>query len=120
MTDKKLSQCIVNALEDVKGIDIIALDVTAVTDVADQMILATGTSKRQVKALADRVLEKARELGYRPIGSEGQETAEWILVDFADIVVHVMLPDAREFYDLERLWSATARQRDSYSARSED
>jgi ribosome-associated protein len=120
MSKKKLDQCIVEALEDVKGIDIVSLDVSKVTDIADKMILATGTSTRQVKALANRVLDETRELGYRPIGAEGKETAEWILIDFADIVVHVMLPDAREFYDLERLWSATAKQRDSRSRGSED
>lgn len=120
MTKSKLTQCIVEALEDVKGIDIICLDVAGVTDVADQMILATGTSRRQVKALADRVLEKAREIDVRPIGTEGKDTADWILIDFAEVVVHVMLPDAREFYDLERLWAATAAKRDILSGSSED
>lgn len=120
MTETNLTQCIVDALEDVKGIDIITLDVTGVTDVADQMVLATGTSKRQVKALADSVMEKTREMGVRAIGSEGKETAEWILIDFAEVVVHVMLPDAREFYDLERLWTATASQRGSQSSKRED
>ena len=120
MTEAKLAGCIVDALEDVKGIDIINIDVSDVTDVADRMILATGTSRRQVKALADRVLEKTRDLGWRPIGVEGKESAEWILLDFAEVVVHIMLPDAREFYDLERLWTATSRQRDSASKAGED
>lgn len=120
MTESNLTQCIVDALEDVKGIDIITLDVTGVTDVADQMVLATGTSKRQVKALADSVLEKTRELGVRSIGSEGKETAEWVLIDFAEVVVHIMLPDAREFYDLERLWAATASQRSKQPGDGED
>jgi len=120
MTETNLTNCIVEALEDVKGIDIITLDVTGVTDVADQMVFVTGTSKRQVKALANSVLEKTREIGVRAIGSEGKESSEWVLIDFADVVVHVMLPDAREFYDLERLWTATASRRDSRSGGGED
>jgi ribosome-associated protein len=71
----------------------------------DFMVIASGSSNRQVKALADNVMEKLRQLGLRPMGVEGDTAAEWILVDYADVVVHVMLPEARAFYDLERLWS---------------
>ncbi len=120
MTDKNLTECIVDALEDVKGINITSIDVTGVTDVADRMVIATGTSRRQVKALADRVLEKARDAGFRAIGVEGQDVADWILIDFAEVVVHVMLPDAREFYDLERLWTATTRRREGKPPGSEN
>ena len=101
-----LKQIAVEALEDIKGIDIVVLDVSELTTVADAMIVATGATARQVKALADNVIEKARERGYRPIGVEGQDGAEWILIDFGSLLVHVMQPQSREFYDLERLWGA--------------
>lgn len=105
MTEKNLNQVIVDALEDVKAIDIRTLDVRELTSVVDTMIIATGTSTRQVKALADNVSREAKEAGFKPLSSEGQDSAEWVLIDFGDISVHVMLPEARELYDLERLWS---------------
>lgn len=93
------------ALEDVKGQNILRLDVRALTDIADFLIIASGTSNRHVKSLAENVELQAKKAGVRPIGVEGANTAEWVLVDFADVVVHVMLPATRAFYDLERLWS---------------
>lgn len=101
----ELKQIIVDALEDIKAQDIVSLDVGALTDVTDFMIVASGTSNRQVKALADNVVEKAKQQGFRPLGVEGTDTAEWVLVDFGDVIVHVMLPATRAFYDLEKLWS---------------
>jgi len=91
-----------NALTDVKAKDIIELDVSSISNVAD--VIASGTSTRHVKALADNVADEARKAGFRPIGIEGERDAEWILIDLGYVVVHVMLPTARKFYDLESLW----------------
>jgi ribosome-associated protein len=96
-----------NALEDLKAQNIKRLDVRQLTDIADYLIVASGTSNRQVKALAENVQLRAKQAGLRGIGVEGADTAEWILVDLADVVVHVMQPTTREFYDLERLWSVS-------------
>ncbi len=108
MTPDELKALAVAALEELKGRDIVALDVRPLTGVTDQMIFCTGTSGRHVKSLADNVEERAREAGLRPIGVEGKDDAEWVLVDFGDVVLHVMQAEARAFYDLERLWSAPA------------
>jgi len=95
------------ALLDVKAKDIIELDVSTISNVADAIVIASGTSTRHVKALADNVADEARKAGFRPIGVEGERDAEWILIDLGFVVVHVMLPTARKFYDLESLWRTT-------------
>ena len=95
------------ALLDVKAKDILELDVSSISNVADAMVIASGTSTRHIKALADNVAEEARKAGFRPLGVEGERDAEWILIDLGFVVVHVMLPTARKFYDLESLWRAT-------------
>ena len=95
------------ALLDVKAKDILELDVSAISNVADYMVIASGTSTRHIKALANNVAEEARKAGFRPLGMEGERDAEWILIDLGFVVVHVMLPTARKFYDLESLWRAT-------------
>ncbi|GAB2885888.1 ribosome silencing factor [Microbulbifer echini] len=100
-----------NALEDLKGKDIVALDVSGLSDVMDNLLICTGTSSRQVKSLADNVVEEIKKEGVRPIGVEGKELGEWVLVDYGDLVVHVMLADVRGFYDLEKLWSMTPNTR---------
>ena len=92
------------ALEDVKAKDILAIDVSLISNVADAIVIASGTSTRHIKALADNVAEEARKAGFRPLGVEGERDAEWILIDLGFVVVHVMLPTARRFYDLESLW----------------
>lgn len=92
------------ALTDVKAKDILQLDVSRISNIADAIVIASGTSTRHVKALADNVAEEARKAGFRPIGVEGERDAEWILIDLGFVVVHVMLPTARKFYDLESLW----------------
>ncbi|MBL7250271.1 ribosome silencing factor [Alloalcanivorax sp. C16-2] len=99
-----LLDLVLDALEELKAKNIASLDVRALTSVADDMVIASGTSSRHVKALADNVMEKAKDAGYRPLGTEGERGAEWILVDLGDVIVHLMLPATREFYDLERLW----------------
>ena len=98
------------ALEDVKAKDILALDVSSISNVADAIVIASGTSTRHIKALADNVAEEARKAGFRPLGVEGERDAEWILIDLGFVVVHVMLPTARRFYDLESLWRAAPEE----------
>lgn len=104
MEAEQLKQVIIDALEDVKAVNAVTLDVTELTDVMDYLVIASGTSNRHVKSLADNVCMKAKQQGVRPLGVEGEGSAEWVLVDFGDVVVHVMLPATRDFYDLERLW----------------
>ena len=105
MNGEQLSALVIDALDDNKAKDIVRLDVRDMTTVTDYMIVASGTSRRHVQALADNVAEKAREAGHRPIGIEGEEGGEWVLLDLQDALVHVMLPKVREFYNLEKLWS---------------
>lgn len=100
-----LTAIVVDALEDIKGKDITVLDVTNLTDVMDTLVVVSGTSNRQLKAMADNVVEKCKKAGFQPLGVEGVGTSEWILVDLADVVVHIMLPETRAFYELEKLWS---------------
>ncbi len=104
MQTEKVIKIVHKALEDMKAKEIIDLDVRGRSTVTDYMIIASGTSKRHVGSIAEEVIIKVKEAGLQPLGSEGQGVSDWILVDLGDVVVHVMMPDAREFYDLERLW----------------
>jgi len=92
------------ALDEMKAVNVKVLDVRGLTDIADTLIVASGNSDRHVRSIADRVIERVKEAGFRPFGTEGKRDGEWVLVDLHDIVVHVMLPRVREFYGLERLW----------------
>jgi len=105
MNSDRLSELAVEALDELKGKDIVKLDVSELTTVTDYMVVASGTSNRHVKALTDAVAEKAKAAGHRPAGIEGEEGSEWVLLDLGDTLVHVMLPRVREFYNLEKLWS---------------
>ena len=106
MTDlQTLKDMIIDALEDMKAKDITCLDVKPLTSVADMMVVASGTSNRHVKSIADNVREKMKDKGIKILGVEGEDAAEWVLVDLGDAMVHIMLPDTRRFYDLEKLWS---------------
>ena len=105
MNSMQLSDFVVAVLDDNKAQEIIKLDVQRMTSVTDYMIVASGTSNRHVRALIEHVTDKAREAGRKPIGVEGEEGAEWILLDLDDVLVHVMLPKVRAFYNLEKLWS---------------
>lgn len=103
-----LAEIVTAALDDMKAVNVKVLDVRGLTDIADTMVVASGSSDRHVRSIADRVLEKARAAGFRALGTEGQRDGEWVLVDLQDVVVHVMLPRVREFYGLERLWDTSA------------
>ena len=100
-----LRQRVLAALEELKAKDVREIDVRGKTSIADMLIIASGTSTRHVKSIADEVVKYAKQAGMLPLGVEGQREAEWVLVDLGDIVVHVMLPRIREFYGLERLWT---------------
>lgn len=104
MEAESLKELVVEALDDLKAVNTVTLDVAGLTDVMDFMVIASGTSNRHVKSLADNVCMEAKKEGVRPLGVEGEDAGEWVLVDFGDVVVHVMLPATRDFYDLERLW----------------
>lgn len=99
-----LQEVVTLALDDMKAVNVRVLDVRGLTDIADTMIIASGNSDRHVRSISDRVVEKAKAAGFRPLGTEGARDGEWVLVDLQDVVVHVMLPRVREFYGLERLW----------------
>ena len=99
-----LKSLVTEALEDLKGVNIVALDVHKITTITDTMIVASGTSDRHVRALADSVVEAAKKEHHPPLGIEGAGEGEWVLVDLGDLVVHVMLPRVRDFYNLEKLW----------------
>ncbi|WP_305804692.1 ribosome silencing factor [Stenotrophomonas sp. YIM B06876] len=100
-----LLACVHSALEELKAKDVAEIDVRGRSSVCDYMVVASGTSSRHVKSIADEVVKFSKNLGVMPIGVEGEREAEWVLVDLGDVVVHVMLPRVREFYALERLWT---------------
>jgi ribosome-associated protein len=106
-TTRTLRDVVVDALDELKAIDIRALDVRGLTDITDTMVVASGTSDRHVRSIADRVVQRCKEAGYKAYGIEGERDGEWLLVDLHDVVLHVMLPRVREFYALEKLWSAS-------------
>lgn len=108
-----LSEIIEAALDDLKGQNINVLDVTGLSDVMDSLIIVTGTSNRHVKSLAENVVAETKAAGQIPIGVEGLGEGDWVLVDFGDTVVHVMLAVTREFYALEKLWSMEPSSRKS-------
>lgn len=103
-----LEKIVLDALEDLKAVDVVNLDVKDITVITDNMIIASGTSSRHVKSLANNVIEKAKENKFRPLGIEGEDQGEWVLVDLGDIIVHIMMPQIREFYQLEKLWGMEA------------
>ena len=105
---------VMNALEDLKAENIVELDVRDKTDVTDYIIVASGNSSRHVKSIANNVVTEAKKAGNPPLGVEGENEGEWMLVDLADVVVHVMQPHVRDFYDLESLWQVDlSRKRES-------
>ncbi|MGH8597680.1 MAG: ribosome silencing factor [Gammaproteobacteria bacterium] len=111
VTPKQLLTATTKALDDGKAVDIKVLDVRNLTSMTDYMVFATGRSSRQVKALAGHVADAARTLQQRPLGVEGEEAAEWVLIDLGDVIVHVMQSETREFYQVEKLWETPPHAR---------
>jgi ribosome-associated protein len=111
-----LRRRVLAALDELKARDIREIDVRGRTSIADLLIIASGTSSRHVKSIADEVVKYAKRAGMLPLGVEGEAEAEWVLVDLGDIIVHVMLPRIREFYGLERLWTVGDQAPDAEAA----
>ncbi len=107
---RSLKNVLLDALDDMKALEVKVLDVRGLTDIADYMVIASGTSDRHVRSVAQRVVEKAKEAGFRPHGLEGLSDGDWVLIDLHEYIVHVMLPRVREFYGLEKLWDMTAKR----------
>jgi ribosome-associated protein len=120
MDIRKLQKLAVAALEDIKAKDIEVINTTKVSSMFDRVIIATGDSNRQVKALAKSVHDKVKEAGGIVIGIEGEESGEWVLVDLGDIVVHVMQPAVRAYYNLEELWKVTPKRTRKKAAADSD
>jgi ribosome-associated protein len=104
MDTEQLLALLLSVLDDGKAVNVVVMDVRNRTSITDYMIVASGTSERHVSALAGHLVEKAKSVDLQPLGVEGQSTGEWVLVDFGDAIVHVMKPQTREFYQLEKLW----------------
>ncbi|MDT8896254.1 ribosome silencing factor [Halomonas sp. I1] len=100
-----LKTLVMDSLEELKARDIVQLDVSRLTSVTELMVVASGTSNRHLAALAENLIQAAKDSGMPPLGVEGESGAEWVLVDLGDVVVHLMMPETRELYDLERLWA---------------
>ena len=105
---RKKQRVVLEALEDVKGRDIVVFNTARMPSMFERVVIASGESTRQVRALADRVQEKVRENGARVYGVEGEASGEWVLVDLGDVVVHIMHPTVRDFYNLEEIWGGKA------------
>mgnify|MGYP001553754866 FL=1 len=112
MPFEQLQDMVLSALEDFKAIDIQQIDVSGQTPLADLFVIASGSSLRHIKSMADNLVVKAKEAGVPPLGVEGDRQAEWVLVDLNDIIVHLMLPQTRAFYNLEKLWEASSQYRE--------
>ena len=106
-----LKAVVIGALDDMKALEIKVLDVRGLTDIADTMVIASGTSDRHVRSVAQKLVEKTKAAGFRPHGVEGQQDSDWVLIDLNEMIVHVMLPRVREFYGLEKLWDMTTTKR---------
>ncbi len=109
MKTDRLQKLVMDSILDLKALDPVVINVSDLTDVTDKLIITSGTSNTHVRALAESVCSKAKELGLKPLGVEGKESGDWVLVDFGDLVLHVMLPATREFYSLEKFWNFRAK-----------
>ena len=116
LTTDQLQQLVVSSLEDFKASDILVIDVSGKSPLTERMIIASGNSTRHVKSMADNLLVKAKASGNPPLGVEGAGEGEWVLVDLNDVIVHLMLPQTRAFYNLEKLWEASADRRSGVSS----
>lgn len=108
MQTEQIKQLAIDALDDLKAVDMTVLDVHDMTSITDYMIVVSANSSRHLKALADSVIEKAKANGLRPLGVEGADSGEWALVDLGDAIVHIMTPAMRDFYQIEKLWTVDA------------
>ena len=120
MKNEKLTQDLLAQIEEMKANDVKVLDVSELTDITDTMIIVSGTSSRHVQAIANKVVEAMKKAGEAPNSVNGMEDSEWVLIDFVDVVVHVMQPAARELYKLEELWQATSFARSDEETEDQD
>jgi ribosome-associated protein len=111
MQTEEIKKLVINALEDMKAKDITVIDVKGRSSVTDYMILATGTSKKHAQAVCDNASTDAKAKGLKPLGAEGRDSSDWMLLDLGDVIVHVMTEQARNFYDLERLWGEQSEEK---------
>ncbi|RMU60926.1 Ribosomal silencing factor RsfS, partial [Pseudomonas savastanoi pv. glycinea] len=116
MSSEEVINVAIAALEEVKGADILTIDVRDKTSIADYMLICTGTSNRQLNALVDNVRDKVKAAGLKSLSEEGKGDSDWVLLDLGDVIVHVMTAAARQFYDLERLWQGAEQSRDASAA----
>lgn len=114
MNIEEMKKLVVDALEDIKAFDINVMDVHKMTSLTHYMIVASGKSTRQCKAIADNVREKVRDAGVDLRGTEGEKSGEWVLVDLEDIIVHIMVPETRTYYNLEQLWTQAESERSGH------
>ena len=105
LTTEEKTQAVVAALEDIKALDITVINTSKLSSLFDRMVIASGNSNRQTRALADNVVVKLKELGEEVHGREGEESGDWVLIDLGEVIVHIMLPAVRAYYNLEELWS---------------
>lgn len=115
LTSHQLTDLVIASLEDLKAIDIQQIDVSGQSPLTDRFVIASGNSSRHVKSMAEKLTQKAKASGCKPLGIEGEREGEWVLVDLNDVIVHLMLPRTRAFYNLEKLWEASSQQRGSAS-----
>ena len=111
--EDRLLNIVVDAIDDMKGVDLMVIDVRDMTSITDRMVITSGTSTRHVKSIADSVALKAKQAGFPALGVEGAQAGEWVLIDLGDVVVHVMTPAIREFYALEKLWAVVGDKPDN-------
>ena len=116
LTTDQLQQLVVSSLEDFKAIDITVIDVSGKSPLTERMVVASGNSTRHVKSMADNLIVNAKAAGNPPLGVEGAREGEWVLVDLNDVIIHLMLPQTRAFYNLEKLWEASADHRRGVSS----
>lgn len=111
LTAQQLHQLVLTTLEEFKALDIKSVDVTGLNPLTDHLVVASGNSTRHVKSMADKLVQVAKANGVAPLGVEGEREAQWVLVDLNDVIVHLMLPQARAFYNIEKLWEVSKDQR---------
>ena len=114
--ENPLRHLVLKTLEDLKAVDIQDIDVSNQNPLTDRFVIASGNSTRHIKSMAEILVMKAKAAGFPPLGVEGQLQAEWVLVDLNDIIVHLMLPKTRAFYNLEKLWETSSNRRGSRAA----